>query len=632
MLDFLITFGIMSLIMSVVIIFLLIMRGPMRKRFTAYCRYIIWAVVIIRLCIPVSFGFLPTLISVPMTERTETDVIIHDASPAVSVPDTPLQIQPETTVNDIVTEPEPQTNTHEPQVSIPTPDPTPEFRLTEDMAVKGITAIWLIGAVGFIVVTLVKYLINIRKLTCDLTEPTAELNEIYLSVCEDMGLTRHPLLYINKAASSPMVCGFLRPRVLLPEIELSEDNLRYIIRHELIHYKRGDLWFKLLSMVANAIHWFNPMVYIACGVFADETELSCDEKVLGKTELKARLDYGNSMLEIVRNCRIAPNLTTGFNPKKKAVKQRFENIIDTAKKRKGILIIISVIIVALIATSIIGCSDTRRYDAVPSLEYANGLANDDFRAYVFENKVFPVYGDKSSEEWKLYYEDEKLTKEELNSLDTIWNSFNREEIDSKTIVVRDGSGSMLDNNPVSANSVATSLTLLFAERLSGEFKNKFITFASNPRLVEVKGNTIKEKYDCLSKYTDYTSTCIEKVYNLILKVYAKPNFTKEDQLDRIVIISDMEFDYAVESDSSTFELFKEKFAKMGYKLPEVVFWNVRARSTHLPVTMDENNVKLVSGSSASIIEMITKNSADTPYDMMLKCLEKYSCFDSIIIK
>ena len=230
------------------------------------------------------------------------------------------------------------------------------------------------------------------------------------------------------------------------------------------------------------------------------------------------------------------------------------------------------------------------------------------------------------------YDDEELTKEELNSLDAIWNSFNREEIDSKTIVVRDGSGSMLDSNPVSANSVATSLTLLFAERLSGEFKNKFITFASNPRLVEVKGNTIKEKYDCLSKYTDYTSTCIEKVYNLILKVYAKPNFTKEDQLDRIVIISDMEFDYAVESDSSTFELFKEKFAKMGYKLPEVVFWNVRARSTHLPVTMDENNVKLVSGSSASIIEMITKNSADTPYDMMLKCLEKYSCFDSIIIK
>ena len=230
-------------------------------------------------------------------------------------------------------------------------------------------------------------------------------------------------------------------------------------------------------------------------------------------------------------------------------------------------------------------------------------------------------------------EDEKgMSKQELASLNTIWNSFDRESIASKTIVVRDGSGSMLDNEMVSANSVATSLALLFAERLEGEFKNKFITFSSRPQLVEVQGETIEEKYKFMTRYNDYTNTDIEKVYNLILKVYNSPKFSKEDALDRIVIISDMEFDCAVDSNDSTFEVFKKKFEDLGYKLPEVVFWNVRARSTHVPVKMNEENVKLVSGASSSIIDMVTKNEAYNPYDMMIKCLEKYSCFDSIVIE
>ena len=116
-------------------------------------------------------------------------------------------------------------------------------------------------------------------------------------------------------------------------------------------------------------------------------------------------------------------------------------------------------------------------------------------------------------------------------------------------------------------------------------------------------------------------------------MYSNPNFKKEDALDRIVIISDMEFDCLEEDDEiSTFEFFKNEFEKLGYTLPEVVFWNVRARSTHLPVTMNEANVKLVSGASSSIIDMVTKNDSTTPYEMMLKCLEKYSCFDTLIIE
>ena len=70
-------------------------------------------------------------------------------------------------------------------------------------------------------------------------------------------------------------------------------------------------------------------------------------------------------------------------------------------------------------------------------------------------------------------------------------------------------------------------------------------------------------------------------------------------IERVLIISDIEFDYCAEGISS-FEYWKSKFEAVGYELPEIVFWDVEARDTHLPVTMNEKGVKLVSGASANI--------------------------------
>lgn len=221
------------------------------------------------------------------------------------------------------------------------------------------------------------------------------------------------------------------------------------------------------------------------------------------------------------------------------------------------------------------------------------------------------------------------SKVESKSLDVMWKALDRNIIDSKTIVVRDGSGSMtVSNNGVSPLDVATSLAILFAEQLTGEFKDTFITFSSDPKIVKIKGETIAEKYKFISKFNDCSTTNIKKVYDLILEVYKNPKFTKEDALDRIVIISDMEFNHLGRTDISTFEYFKKEFSKLGYDMPEVVFWNVYARKNQFP-TINEEGVKLVSGASSKIIDMITNNEAFNAYEFMLKCLEKYSCFDEI---
>ena len=90
----------------------------------------------------------------------------------------------------------------------------------------------------------------------------------------------------------------------------------------------------------------------------------------------------------------------------------------------------------------------------------------------------------------------------------------------------------------------------------------------------------------------------------------------------------MQFDCLPNTSSSTFEYFKTQFNEMGFEMPEVVFWNVRARDIQFP-TLNENNVKLVGGASARIIEDIIKNTNTTPYEFMIECLEKYSFIDSI---
>ncbi|MCR5317793.1 MAG: DUF2828 family protein [Treponema sp.] len=227
----------------------------------------------------------------------------------------------------------------------------------------------------------------------------------------------------------------------------------------------------------------------------------------------------------------------------------------------------------------------------------------------------------------------RLTAEEELPMEASWKALDRGNFDSRTIVVRDGSGSMYGPGDFAAINIATSLALLFAEQLGGAFKNTFITFSSEPRLVQIpnKADTLKKKLSFISKFNDCSNTDIGKVYNLILKVAKKGEVPKEEMIERILIISDMEFDACAEG-VSTFEHYREKFEKEGYELPEIVFWNVEARKAHLPVTQNEKGVKLVSGASANIFANVIADDLKvvTPQDFMLKMLEPYAEFDKLL--
>ena len=169
-------------------------------------------------------------------------------------------------------------------------------------------------------------------------------------------------------------------------------------------------------------------------------------------------------------------------------------------------------------------------------------------------------------------------------------------------------------------AVAQSLGIYFAERNKGAFKNNFITFSTNPRLIEIKGKDIAEKVRYCMSFNECSNTDIEKVFELILKTAVNNRVRQSEMPSKIYIISDMEFDWCTgKPDATNFENAKERFAKYGYRLPEVIFWNVNSRNTQQPVTKNELGVALVSGCSPQIFRMLKEGNLE-PYKFMMSVL------------
>ena len=207
-----------------------------------------------------------------------------------------------------------------------------------------------------------------------------------------------------------------------------------------------------------------------------------------------------------------------------------------------------------------------------------------------------------------------------------WNALEDFTTGENAIVVVDGSGSMYDGDKPMPAAVAMSLGIYFAERNTGAFKGHFITFSENPRLVEIKGRDIVEKVRYCMGYNEVANTNIQRVFELILNAALKNRVPQAEMPARIYIVSDMEFDWCAQDAGLTnFEYAKQLFAENGYKLPEVVFWNVASRNRQQPVTMNEQGVALVSGCSPRIFQML-QSGILSPYTFMLDVLgsERYA--------
>lgn len=106
-------------------------------------------------------------------------------------------------------------------------------------------------------------------------------------------------IYASPLVESPFVIGIFRPVIYIPT-ELGEDEAEYLIEHERAHIRRGDLIFKLLAVIAVAIHWFNPLVWLSFILFCRDMEMGCDEIVLERLGVGIRKDYSRSLVTMAK--------------------------------------------------------------------------------------------------------------------------------------------------------------------------------------------------------------------------------------------------------------------------------------------------------------------------------------------
>lgn len=206
-----------------------------------------------------------------------------------------------------------------------------------------------------------------------------------------------------------------------------------------------------------------------------------------------------------------------------------------------------------------------------------------------------------------------------------------------TIVVADGSGSMtvpVGGTSTTALEVANALAIYFAERSSGEFKDKYITFSSRPQFVDFsRGQSLRDKISIALGHSEISNTNIEAVFDLILSTAVRNNMCQEDIPANILIISDMEFDCATTGriGANLFKTIEAKYRNYGYKLPRLVFWNVNSRTNTIPVRENDMGVALVSGFSVNICKMVMSGKTD-PFECLLETLnsERYQLVEDAL--
>lgn len=199
---------------------------------------------------------------------------------------------------------------------------------------------WLAGVAMFLTVQAIGYG-RFRRLAHRWSEPLRNdrYGEILHEEASALGLTA-PKVALCPAVSTPALTGLIRPKLLLPHEDYTEIELRFILRHEMTHLKHRDILYKLILIFANALHWFNPLVYLMLRAADEDIELSCDSAVTRNMEKEDRAAYSETLLKAVRSKGDTVVLTSCFGSTVERLKRRITNILDGRKKSRGVAVIV----------------------------------------------------------------------------------------------------------------------------------------------------------------------------------------------------------------------------------------------------------------------------------------------------
>ncbi|MDE6389144.1 MAG: M56 family metallopeptidase [Lachnospiraceae bacterium] len=224
--------------------------------------------------------------------------------------------------------------------------------------------IWMTGCLGFLTIHVGSYLYYKSQLirTGVPIKNTPNNRYIFKQIAElytELHIERKYKMrvYRSSVSGSPMIIGFLNPFLILPKIDYEKEELYFILKHELIHLKRHDVCWKFLFVTANALHWFNPLVWFMRREAFLDMELSCDERVVLGEDYNTRKIYAEILYTTLhKKCKRRILMSTQLNENTQIMKKRFHNLLMRVKKRNGAFILLFTIILTVGLSVLIGCS------------------------------------------------------------------------------------------------------------------------------------------------------------------------------------------------------------------------------------------------------------------------------------
>ena len=254
-------------------------------------------------------------------------------------------------------------------VDMLTPQPLPTAGIDWGTVLERAAVLWLWVAVSLVLWNVWRLLRYRRLIEQAGNKVNSRLQQIAEEEARLAGIGGEIRLLASPLAQSPMLVGFFCPTILLPSEHLPDGNARFILAHELTHFRRKDLWKKLLFLMVRCAHWFNPIVYLLNRDFSRWLETSCDEQVVSSLDRDQRKEYGRLLIDCAPASRYAgPKLYVSFASCRYKLKRRISIMLNSDKKSRSLLGL--VLAVALV----VGCLATTALAA--SVDNDNGT--DDF--------------------------------------------------------------------------------------------------------------------------------------------------------------------------------------------------------------------------------------------------------------
>lgn len=344
-----------SVSIGLIVIGLIFLTPFLNKRYAAKWKYLIWIFLALRLLIPFSGanvqGVMDRISHLKVETSSESEENDANNSTDTAMPYRGIVV--------------------EIPAQMTTPINASSEKSTADITMLDIvTLVWIIGSLIFISVHLISYSHYKRQVLKKgrMIKETRILSQIF-RLRRELHISRTVCVMEYDEAESPMIIGFIKPVLVLPKEQYNSGDLFFILKHELVHFKRGDVYLKLLFVTANAVHWFNPIIWIMQKEAVIDMELSCDERVTQGTSFALRKAYTETLFSMLhKQCVRKTVLSTQFYGGTKIMKKRFKNILIKNRKKNGISILICAVVLSITLGMLVGCSVAKENTGKENIE------------------------------------------------------------------------------------------------------------------------------------------------------------------------------------------------------------------------------------------------------------------------